>query len=202
MWQDVLSVRYLVAPPARDVRTWLKFGALCRKSGRGALAHKILVDVLGTDPALVPPHELPAMQPAVCFAFVKQLWERGGEARCEALERLRGFVLEPLAVQDHHLAAKAWLKLGRWQREMIDAHWLEARAAAPILQSLQRATELKPASYKAWHWLAMINFEAAAPCPHSLCPPCSLRLLCSLCSLRLLSLLCLPWLYLPWLYLP
>ena len=53
MWQDVLSVRYLVASPARDVRTWLKFGALCRKSGRGALAHKILVDVLGTDPALV-----------------------------------------------------------------------------------------------------------------------------------------------------
>ena len=53
VWQDVLSVRYLVASPARDVRTWLKFGALCRKSGRGALAHKILVDVLGTDPALV-----------------------------------------------------------------------------------------------------------------------------------------------------
>ena len=47
-------MRYLVASPARDVRTWLKFGALCRKSGRGALAHKILVDVLGTDPALVP----------------------------------------------------------------------------------------------------------------------------------------------------
>ena len=109
VWQDVLSVRYLVAPPARDVRTWLKFGALCRKSGRGALAHKILVDVLGTDPALVPRHELPAMQPAVCFAFAKQLWERGGDARREALERLRGFVLEPLAVQDHDLAAKARL---------------------------------------------------------------------------------------------
>ena len=46
-------MRYLVASPARDVCTWLKFGALCRKSGRGALAHKILVDVLGTDPALV-----------------------------------------------------------------------------------------------------------------------------------------------------
>ena len=102
-------MRYLVAPPARDVRTWLKFGALCRKSGRGALAHKILVDVLGTDPALVPRHELPAMQPAVCFAFAKQLWERGGDARREALERLRGFVLEPLAVQDHDLAAKARL---------------------------------------------------------------------------------------------
>ena len=48
----------------------------------------------------MPPHELPAMQPAVCLAFVKQLWARGGEARLEAIERLRGFVLEPLAVQD------------------------------------------------------------------------------------------------------
>ena len=33
---------------------------------------------------------------------------------------------------------------------------------APILQSLQRATELKPASYKAWHEWAMINFEVVA----------------------------------------
>jgi hypothetical protein len=53
-----------------------------------------------TEPDQVPPHELPAMQPAVCLAFVKQLWERGGEARLEAIERLRGFVLEPLAVQE------------------------------------------------------------------------------------------------------
>ena len=33
---------------------------------------------------------------------------------------------------------------------------------APILQSLQRATELKPASYKTWHEWAMINFEVVA----------------------------------------
>ena len=86
-------MRYLVAPPARDVRTWLKFGALCRKSGRGALAHKILVDVLGTDPALVPRHELPAMQPAVCFAFAKQLWERGGDARFDGVKDQPGLFL-------------------------------------------------------------------------------------------------------------
>ena len=61
-----------------------------------------------------------------------------------------------------YLAPQAWLKLGQWQRAMLDAHWLEARAAAPILQSLQRATELKPASYKAWHAWAMINFEVVA----------------------------------------
>ena len=45
---------------------------------------------------------------------------------------------------------------------MLDPTSLEASAAAPILQSLQRATELKPASYKAWHEWAMINFEVVA----------------------------------------
>ena len=45
---------------------------------------------------------------------------------------------------------------------MLDPTSLEPRAAAPILQSLQRATELKPASYKAWHEWAMINFEVVA----------------------------------------
>ena len=166
MWQDLLSVRYLVAPPARDVRTWLKFGALCRKSGRGALAHRILVDVLGTDPELVPRHELPALQPAVCLAFVKQLWDRG--SRAEAIERLRGFVAEPRAARDGDLAAKAWLKLGQWQRAMLDAHGLEAAAAAPILQCLQRATELQPASYKArYRPLPLLQplTLATPPCP-------------------------------------
>ena len=59
-----------------------------------------LPPTMTTESDQVSPHELPAMQPAVCLAFVKQLWERGGEARLEAIERLRGFVLEPLAVQE------------------------------------------------------------------------------------------------------
>ena len=99
VWQEVLAVRYLVAPPARDVRTWLKFGSLCRKSGRGALAHKILVEVLGTDPALVPRPELPAMQPAVCFAYVKQLWDNG--ARLQPLTTPLGYTpqLHPIGAR-------------------------------------------------------------------------------------------------------
>ena len=32
--------------------------------------------------------------------------------------------------------------------------------AAQILQSLQKATELKPDSYKAWHAWALMNFTA------------------------------------------
>ena len=61
MWQDVLLVRCLVAPPAPDVGARRVMPARattcppgrCGKSGRGALAYKVLVDVLGTNPALV-----------------------------------------------------------------------------------------------------------------------------------------------------
>ena len=61
MWQDVLLVRCLVAPPALDVgarrimpaRATTYPPGRCGKSGRGALAYKVLVNVLGTDLALV-----------------------------------------------------------------------------------------------------------------------------------------------------
>ena len=70
VWGEILSVRYLVAPPPRDPSTWLKFGNLCRKSGRGALGRKILFEILGTDPASVPSIELPT-KPAVAYTYFK-----------------------------------------------------------------------------------------------------------------------------------
>ena len=104
VWQEVLSVRYLVAPPSRDVRTWLKLSSLCRKSGRIALSHKILVQILDADPAHIPEADLPSLQPAVAFAYIKQLWDTG--SRQDALGRLTNLLADPRAAADPTLAAK------------------------------------------------------------------------------------------------
>ena len=45
VWGEVLSVRALVAPPAEDPSTWIKYSMLCRKSGRAGLGKKILAEV-------------------------------------------------------------------------------------------------------------------------------------------------------------
>jgi len=49
-WAHILHVRSLVMTPQEDVRTWLKFASLCRKSGRITLASRTLTMLLGYDP--------------------------------------------------------------------------------------------------------------------------------------------------------
>jgi hypothetical protein len=61
---------------------------------------------------------------------------------------------------DPKLGAKSWLKLGDWQRALLETHNLGENKISLILISLQKATELNPSSYKVWHAWAMINFEA------------------------------------------
>ena len=161
VWQEILSVRYLAVPPTQDPRTWLKFCSLCRKAGRGALSRQLLVQLLGADLELQPGHDLSAAEPAVVFAFLKQLWDDG--SRQHALDRMQSFVHEPRSTQDPKLAAKSWLKLGQWQRALLtETHALDAQSINVILRSLGHATELNPESYKAWHEWAMLNFEAVS----------------------------------------
>lgn len=33
-WQRIIQVRSLVVSPQEDMKTWLKYSSLCRKSGR------------------------------------------------------------------------------------------------------------------------------------------------------------------------
>jgi len=160
VWQDILSVRYLVAPPPRDVRTWLKFSSLCRKSGKLAISHEILTQIIGTNPADTPEWDLQVQQPLVAFAYIKQLWDVGS---CrEALTRLQNLVRNPRVSEDLGFAAKAWRKLGTWLKAEAESQCVDAESTKPIFQSLCRATELNPDSYKAWHAWAMINFEAVS----------------------------------------
>ena len=42
-WQRILQVRSLVMSPAEDVKAWLKYASLCRKSGRVVSILSILI---------------------------------------------------------------------------------------------------------------------------------------------------------------
>ena len=73
-WQKILQVRSLVLSPQEDMKSWLKYASLCRKSGRLALSHKTLVTLLGTDPSKQADQPLPTTYPQVTFAYMKHMW--------------------------------------------------------------------------------------------------------------------------------
>ena len=100
VWQALLSVRSLVLPACDDARTWVKFAALCRKSGRAQHARRVLVSLLGHDPDAAPGAPsvdaagAPCVDPGpplVRFAYAKHEWAAApdaGRARARALARL------------------------------------------------------------------------------------------------------------------
>ncbi|ELU01654.1 hypothetical protein CAPTEDRAFT_155489 [Capitella teleta] len=169
-WQKILQVRSLVVTPQEDMKAWLKYTSLCRKSGRLAISEKMLVSLLGVDPSKNPSQTLPTSQPQVTFAYIKHTWNTG--AKQSAYSSLHSFVKNPSVLQtlqssaseDHankqdmqKLLAKCYLKLGEWQENL---HGLNEGSIPQVLAFYNAATEHGKNWYKAWHAHAYMNYEA------------------------------------------
>lgn len=176
-WQRILQLRSLVLTPQDDQRTWLKYASLCRKSGRLQLAHKTLVNILGSDPCENLDVPLPVRHPQATFAFTKQLWAmKGSNMQETAFKHLQNFVirtLQPKCVilsqetakdeslkeeekECRQLLARCYLKLGHWQ-EILQG--VNENSIPAILQYYAASTEHDNNWYKAWHAWAVMNFE-------------------------------------------
>lgn len=101
VWQRMLRLRALVIAPSENIRMWIKFANLCRKSGRMGLAEKSLKQLIGSDApleALIPywsddkviekqqqgqaPRTPPAAQ--VIYGMLKYQWELGQQPSMKA----------------------------------------------------------------------------------------------------------------------
>lgn len=152
-WQRFLAVHSLVLSPSEDMKLWMKFCSLCRKTGRADLAEKTFSRLLGlkqTDFGSVP---LPIQAPAITFAFIKHIWAIG--QHIEAFDQIK--LLLPVTM-DTHLKSKLYRKIGEWQLEIQD---LDEENEAEIIESLKTAVDLNEKSSKAWHFWALANYEAA-----------------------------------------
>ncbi|CAL4086221.1 unnamed protein product, partial [Meganyctiphanes norvegica] len=160
----MLHVRSLVLSPQEDMRPWLKFAALCRKSGRLTLSHKTLVRLLGYDHTSTPQQALPVTQPEVTYQYCKHMYTSSSR-RLEAFGQLQTF-LQNLA---HHvggqngdtklrkLVSRVYLKMGDWYEEL---NGLNEENINTILTYYTHAKDTDEACYKAWHAYAYMNFEA------------------------------------------
>ncbi|XP_077998557.1 serine/threonine-protein kinase mTOR-like [Glandiceps talaboti] len=170
-WQKIIQVRSLVLAPQEDMRTWLKYASLCRKSGRLKLSHKTLVMLLGMDPSKLPDQPFPTTHPHVTFAYMKHMWKNGEQH--EAFQHLQHFVQNSLPQQViqttspngesserkelHKLMARCYLKLGEWQQSL---NGINDDTIPEILQYYESSTEHDRNWYKAWHAWALMNYEA------------------------------------------
>ncbi|XP_071805479.1 serine/threonine-protein kinase mTOR-like isoform X2 [Asterias amurensis] len=173
-WQRIIQVRSLVINPQDDLRTWLKYASLCRKTGRMQLSHKTLVMLLGVDPKSVPDTPFETLttvkHPRVVFAYLKHMWKE--DKQSQAFEHLHHFVHSTLTQhmqgvlgssdeaerrELQTLMARCYLKLGEWQQSLEETsqHTIE-----DSLVYFSKATEHDRDWYKAWHSWAFMNYEA------------------------------------------
>ncbi|GFS18339.1 serine/threonine-protein kinase mTOR [Elysia marginata] len=169
-WQRILQVRSLVISPEEDMDAWLKYASLCRKNDRLALSHKTLVTLLGVDPSRQPDHMVPTTHPKVTFAYFKHMWR--DNHRHEAYSKLQHFVRQSLPTKSlqiigpyesaqraklNQLTARCYLRLGKWSE---DLHGISEESIPQIIDFYNLAKEHDDTWYKAWHALALMNYEA------------------------------------------
>ncbi|KAG5980720.1 hypothetical protein E4U55_003721 [Claviceps digitariae] len=131
VWHRMLRLRALVISPAENMRMWIKFANLCRKSGRMGLAEKSLKQLVGSDAPLenmIPywpetrsdrpgvtsqRNNIPAQ---VIYAMLKFEWELGQQSSARrdgisertlyCLQRFTNDAAHRLDVAKAHLAAQ------------------------------------------------------------------------------------------------
>ncbi|OAQ78856.1 phosphatidylinositol 3-kinase tor2 [Purpureocillium lilacinum] len=131
VWHRMLRLRALVISPAENMRMWIKFANLCRKSGRMGLAEKSLKQLIGSEAPLesmIPywsesknerSNSAPARSPPaqVIYAMLKYEWELGqqpigrregiAERTLYCLQRFTNDTAHRLDVAKAHLTAQA-----------------------------------------------------------------------------------------------
>ncbi|BFZ23557.1 hypothetical protein BsWGS_26596 [Bradybaena similaris] len=169
-WQRILQVRSLVISPEEDMESWLKYASLCRKNERLALSHRTLVTLLGSDPLKQPDHVIPTTHPKVTYAYLKHMWK--DNRKTDAYSKLQLFVKQSLQTKSmqimgpdeatqrtklNQLTARCYLRLGQWSE---DLHGVTEESIPQILDYYNLAKEHDDNWYKAWHSLALMNYEA------------------------------------------
>ena len=181
IWQRILRVRALVVSPKDDTEMWIKFANLCRKSGRLGLSFRTLAGLLNTESRDLGILDMLNNPPQVIYACLKHTWASGvKEVREHALKQIREFtstLVDRLGIATLtdinyqiesnkgdqtklnlvKLLARCYLKLGEWQSALQDE--LTETVIPEILKSYLAATHCDKLWYKAWHALALANFE-------------------------------------------
>ncbi|KAG6014979.1 hypothetical protein E4U54_004504, partial [Claviceps lovelessii] len=183
VWHRMLRLRALVISPAENMRMWIKFANLCRKSGRMGLAEKSLKQLVGSDapletmiphwpetrgdrPGISPPRIIPAQ---VVYAMLKFEWEVGQQSSTaqrdgipeRTLYCLQRFTIDAahqLDVDRAELAAKVGISEGNLPTDYGFQGQIDLPMGAQLQRGLYNQTVLLAKCYlRQGDWLIAIN---------------------------------------------
>ncbi|GJQ13147.1 hypothetical protein GpartN1_g4938.t1 [Galdieria partita] len=123
-WYQLIRTRRLVFEPRETMEQWIQFSTLCRKAGRYPMAANAIRFLLVHPEAM--PDEQPASwdvelamkdsHPEVSFALLKHLFET--DDRVKAFKFLRTEACSEITNDESNLAARRYLKLAKWARQL------------------------------------------------------------------------------------
>ncbi|KAG6006536.1 hypothetical protein E4U21_006990 [Claviceps maximensis] len=183
VWHRMLRLRALVISPAENMRMWIKFANLCRKSGRMGLAEKSLKQLVGNDapletmipywletrsdrPGNTPSRNIPGQ---VVYAMLKYAWDMGQQLSAKrdgvserilyCLQRFANDTAHRLDVAKAHLAAQVGAIEGNLPTDYGFQGQIDPSLISPQTQrALYEQTVLLAKCYlRQGDWLIAIN---------------------------------------------
>ncbi|EME28648.1 serine/threonine-protein kinase ATR [Galdieria sulphuraria] len=123
-WYQLIRTRSLVFEPQETMQQWIQFSKLCRKAQRYPMAANAIRFLLAYPEAM--PDEQPSSwdvelamkdsHPEVSFALLKHLFET--DDRVKAFKMLRMEASSEIRDDEGNLAARRYLKLAKWARQL------------------------------------------------------------------------------------
>ncbi|KAJ9469159.1 Target of rapamycin [Diplonema papillatum] len=172
-WEESLVIRRMLIPPHRQLRSWLKYVSIARKSNKICLARNTLKMLLGIDTqtlisatvANVDPRDKntlrqPTTHPYLICACCEYLWYK--DEKDVAIRLLHDFLVKLEEAGDDSaelkvVKGKYYRKLGIWHQDRYpDSYWMPPHRDA-ILWYLGKSTLFDPSSWKNWHRWGLMN---------------------------------------------
>jgi FKBP12-rapamycin complex-associated protein len=165
VWQKILSVRSLMLPPSEDHATWLKFASHTLATLVAAQPDVPLLDAVQESP------------PEVQFGFLEQMWAEGerdaavlrlkaltgtgNESRAAGLRRpsMSMSAVTSAGTAKPQFLSRCFLRLSEWQEELQPSLAVVEKTMTDVLINCQKATQLDPGYYKAWHRWGLVNYN-------------------------------------------
>ena len=95
------------------------------------------------------------------FAMLRHAYNRGrGDHAIQNLIEMLDEKNEAVNLMDPLLRAECYISLGMWEKETAENNG-KGLDYEHVISRFEKATKCNPSSKEAWHYFAMLNYEAA-----------------------------------------
>ena len=154
VWQQVLSVRSVLLSRYENLEAWIKFCKLCMKQNQIQICKRTLEIIKEEVFKFIPDEE--HMPPKLMLVSIECEYASGTKDPRALIHKVCNYLDKQTGIDE--IKSKYYLKLGhilkREQEEM------STESIKEVITYYDKAVEHNKNSYKAWHCIGLMNFEA------------------------------------------